>query len=100
MAETDSLLKRLASTFVVDFATWLLGTAMQSGQPLPSELPPQTVVVDQVFLVTLVDDRQVLLHIEFQGRRSHTPMMWRMLDYMPRLALAYRQHELRLSNGL
>jgi predicted transposase YdaD len=33
----------------------------------------------------------VLLHIEFQGRRSPTPMQWRMLDYMPRLALAYRR---------
>ena len=26
MAETDSLLKRLVSTFALDLATWLLGT--------------------------------------------------------------------------
>jgi predicted transposase YdaD len=91
MAETDSLLKRLVSTFVLDFAAWLLGTAVQTVRPLPSELPASTVTVDQAFLVTLTDGREVLLHIEFQGRRSPTPMQWRMLDYMPRLALAYRQ---------
>ena len=90
MAETDSLLKRLVSTFVLDFAAWLLGTAVQTVRPLPSELPASTVTVDQVFLVTLTDGREILLHIEFQGRRSHAPMQWRMLDYMPRLAFAYR----------
>ncbi len=74
MAETDSLLKRLVSTFVLDFAAWLLGTAVQTVRPLPSELPAGTVAVDQVFLVTLADGREVLLHIEFQGRRSPTPM--------------------------
>jgi predicted transposase YdaD len=31
-----------------------------------------------------------LKHLEFQGRRSHEPMPWRMLDYMPRLASTYR----------
>ena len=90
MAETDHLLKRLVSTFVLDFAAWLLGTGVQTVRPLPSELPASTVTVDQAFLVTLTDGREILLHIEFQGRRSHAPMQWRMLDYMPRLASAYR----------
>ena len=90
MAETDSLLKRLVSTFILDFASWLLGTAVQGARPLQSELPAATVAVDQVFQVTLVDGRALLLHIEFQGRRSHTPMQWRMLEYMPRLAYTYR----------
>jgi len=90
MAETDNLLKRLVSTFVLDFAAWFLGTAVQTVRPLPSELPASTVAVDQAFLVTLTDGREILLHIEFQGRRSHAPMQWRMLDYMPRLASAYR----------
>ena len=90
MAETDSLLKRLVSTFVLDFAAWLLDTAVQAVRPLPSELPASTVAVDQVFRVTLADGREVLWHIAFQGRRSQTPMQWRMLDSMPRLALAYR----------
>lgn len=90
MAETDSLLKRLVSLFSVDFATWLLGAPVQSATPLPSELPAATVAVDQLFRVRLMDAREVLLHLEFQGRRSHLPMPLRMLDYMPRLALTYR----------
>ena len=90
MAETDSLLKRLVSTFILDFASWLLDTAVQSARPLQSELPAVTVAVDQVFQVTLTDGRTLLVHIEFQGRRSHVPMPWRMLEYMPRLASTYR----------
>jgi predicted transposase YdaD len=95
MAETDSLLKRLVSTFILDFASWLLGTAVQIARPLQSELPGTTVAVDQVFQVTLANDRELLLHLEFQGRRSHEPMQWRMLEYMPRLA---RLHHLDLES--
>ena len=90
MAETDSLLKRLVSTFILDFASWLLGTAVQTARPLQSELPGTTVAVDQVFQVTLANGRELLLHFEFQGRRSHEPMQWRMLEYMPRLARIHR----------
>jgi hypothetical protein len=90
MAETDSLLKRLVSSFMLDFAGWLLGTAVQTARPLQSELPGTTVAVDQVFRVTLANDRELLLHLEFQGRRSHEPMPWRMLEYMPRLARLHR----------
>jgi predicted transposase YdaD len=90
MAETDSLLKRLVSTFILDFAAWLLGTAVQAAHPLQSELPAATVAVDQVFQVTLANGRALLLHIEFQGRRSHVPLPWRMLEYMSRLAYSYR----------
>ena len=95
MAETDSLLKRLVSTFVVDFAAWLLGTPVQTAQALPSELPGTTAIADQVFQVTLADGRDILFHLEFQGRRSHVPMPQRMLDYMPRLAV---RHQLAMEN--
>ncbi len=40
--------------------------------------------------MTLANDRELLLHLEFQGRRSHEPMPWRMLEYMPHLARLYR----------
>jgi predicted transposase YdaD len=90
MAETDSLLKRLVGTFILDFATWLLRAHVRAARPLQSELPGTTVAVDQVFQVTLADDREIVFHMEFQGRRSHEPMPWRMLDYMPRLASTYR----------
>lgn len=86
MTDTDHLLKQLVSTFMVDFATWLLGTPIQTVQPFQRELPASTVTVDQVFQVLLPDKRNILLHIEFQGRRSHAPMRWRMLEYMQRLA--------------
>ena len=90
MAETDSLLKRLVSLCILDFATWLLRANVRAARPLQSELPGSTVAVDQVFQVTLADGREIIFHLEFQGRRSHAPMPWRMLDYMPRLAATYR----------
>jgi predicted transposase YdaD len=43
-----------------------------------------------VFHVTLADERTLVLHIEFQGRTSHQPMEWRMLEYMTRLAYTHR----------
>jgi hypothetical protein len=63
---------------------------VQTARPLQSELPGTTVAVDQVFQVTLANDRELLLHLEFQGRRSHEAMQWRMLEYMPRLAHIHR----------
>jgi predicted transposase YdaD len=90
MAETDSLLKRLVSTFRLDFAAWVLGTAVQTARPLQSELPGTTVALDQLFQVTLANDRELLLHLEFQGRGSHEPMSWRMLEHMTRLAHLHR----------
>ena len=67
MASTDSPLKRLVSTFIADFASWLLKTQVQEARPLNIELPGETLVADQVFRVVLADGRQVILHIEFQG---------------------------------
>src|SRR4029453_2772983 len=90
MASTDSPLKRLVSTFITDFAAWLLKTQVQEARPLNIELPGETLAVDQVFRVVLADGRQGILHIEFQGRRSHPPMPWRMLEYIARLAGTYR----------
>ena len=90
MAETDSPLKRLVSHFITDFAAWLLQRPVRDARPLNVELPTETVMVDQVFHVTLATGTSLLLHIEFQGRRSNPPMSWRMLEYMTRLASAHR----------
>jgi hypothetical protein len=80
MAETDSLLKRLVSTFILDFATWLLRTQVRAARPLQSALPGTTVQVDQVFQVTLADDREMVFHMEFQGRREgEAEMLLRLL---------------------
>ena len=90
MADTDSPLKRLVSLFSAEFAAWLLRADVRQTHPLDTELPGAPVVADQVFRVALASGQEVLLHIEFQGRRSHQPMSWRMLDYMARLAAAHR----------
>lgn len=90
MAATDHPLKRLVSTCITEFASWLLSTPVHAVRPLNVELPADLLTTDQVFQVTLDDGRALVLHIEFQGRRSQPPMPWRMLEYMPRLAVAYR----------
>jgi predicted transposase YdaD len=90
MANTDSPLKQLLSAFIIDFAAWLLHTDVRAAHALYVELPGSTLTADQVFLVTLADGRTHVLHIEFQGRVSHQPMQWRMLEYMARLASMHR----------
>jgi predicted transposase YdaD len=61
-----------------------------AARPLNVELPADILTTDQVFQVTLNNGRELVLHIEFQGRRSQPPMLWRMLEYTPRLAASYR----------
>ncbi len=90
MAETDSPLKRLVSTFITDFATWLLQANVRQARSLNVELPATTLSADQVFHITLDSGQRLVLHIEFQGRRSRPPMSWRMLEYMTRLASTHR----------
>ena len=90
MAATDHPLKRLVSSFITEFASWLLSTPVHAARPLNVELPADILTTDQVFQVILDTGRELVLHIEFQGRRSQPPMRWRMLEYMQRLAVAYR----------
>jgi predicted transposase YdaD len=90
MAATDHPLKPLVSTFIGEFAAWILNSPVRETYPLNVELPADSLVTDQVFRVTLGDGRELVLHIEFQGRRSSQPMPWRMLEYMHRLAGTYR----------
>lgn len=90
MADTDSPLKQLFSAFITDFAAWLLQADVHAAYPLTIELPAETLAADQIFHVTLADGHVLVLHIEFQGRTSHQPMEWRMLEYMVRLAHAHQ----------
>ncbi|MEK8020971.1 MAG: hypothetical protein VSS75_029220 [Candidatus Parabeggiatoa sp.] len=96
MAATDSPLKRLVTTFIDDFAPWLLESEVSSVTPYNIELyaEPDPIRADQVFVVQLADERTVILHIEFQGRRTEIPMKLRELDYLSRLALKFRDIEL------
>jgi predicted transposase YdaD len=68
----------------------LLQAEVREAHALNVELPGETLAVDQAFQVTLADGRVLVLHQEFQGRRSHEPMPWRMLEYMTRLAQTFR----------
>jgi hypothetical protein len=92
MSKTDSPLKVLVQDFAVDFAAWLLNVPVdevRNVRPANVELQPEPVQPawsDTVFHVVLSGEREVLLHLEFQGRSTHRPMPWRMLDYMSRLA--------------
>jgi len=90
MADTDSPLKQLFRAFITDGAAWLLQADVRDAHPLNVELPAETLAADQVFHVILADERALVLHIEFQGRTSHQPMEWRMLEYMTRLAYTHR----------
>src|SRR5437764_12528065 len=63
---------------------------MRHAHLLNVELPAEKLAADQVFQVTLADGRTLVLHIEFQGRTSHQPMQWRMLEYMTRLVHTHR----------
>jgi len=87
MNETDNPLKRLVHTSIVDFAEWLLDAEVSDVRTANVELPidPDPIKADQLFWITLVGGTEVLLHIEFQGKSTHKPMRFRMLDYIARL---------------
>ncbi|NJK78563.1 MAG: hypothetical protein HC876_16060 [Chloroflexaceae bacterium] len=51
---------------------------------------PDPIDINQVLLVTLIDGREVILHIKFRGPGGNIPMPLRMLNYSTRLALTYR----------
>ena len=90
MAAPDSLLKLLVSSFMTDVASWVLHTPVRAARPVNVVLPAPTLAVDQVLHVTLASGHEGLLHLEFQGRRSHDTMRWRMQEYISRLAHTYR----------
>jgi hypothetical protein len=96
MAATDSPLKRLITTFIDDFAMWLLESEVVVVTPHNIELYALSdpIRADQIFTVKLADGRSVILHIEFQGRRSEVPMPLRELDSLSRLGLKFRDFEI------
>jgi len=93
MAETDNPLKLLLSASSTEFAEWLLKTKVLKVTSQNVELLPPTEVLraDQVFQVTVANGQVAILHIEFQGRKSHKPMPLRQLEYLVRLTNEYRK---------
>jgi predicted transposase YdaD len=91
---TDSPLKQLLELSITDFAAWLLASEVREAYPLNVEFQTEAVRVDQLYHVTLDSGQATLLHIEFQGKSTHRPMKWRMLDYMARIAATERDLDL------
>lgn len=85
MAQTDSPLKDLVESSITDFAAWLLKAEVVTAQALNIEFPGQDTRVDRLFQILLADGRTAILHFEFQGRSTHEPVRFRMLDYMTRI---------------
>ena len=82
MATTDHPLKVLVQYFGRDFAEWLLDTEVLSAEPINVELASETLRVDTLLRVVQANGDLVLLHLEFQGRRSNTPMALHQLGYL------------------
>ena len=92
MAATDHPLKRLVTMAAPDFAAWILGQPILAATSLQGELTatPDPIDADLLFFVTLEHGQQVILHVEFQGPGTARPMPLRMLEYITRLTLTYR----------
>ena len=93
---TDSPLKRSITTFINDFAEWLLKSEVALVTPHNIELHAHSdpIRADQIFTVRLADGRIAILHTEFQGRRTDIPTHLRELDSLSRLALKFRDSEI------
>lgn len=89
MPTTDHPLKVLVLRFSYDFAEWLLGTDVISVEPINVELATEALRVDTLLRVVQADGVVVLLHIEFQGRRSPLAMELRELGYLSQLVIRH-----------
>ena len=89
---TDTAVKELFALCVGDIIAVQMGTEVREVRPLPTELVPSSAPLraDHVFAVTLVDGRDLVFHIEAQGRTSHRPMPDRMADYIHDMTPIYR----------
>ncbi|MEI2688461.1 MAG: hypothetical protein V9H69_01615 [Anaerolineae bacterium] len=89
MPATDHPLKVYVQQFGRDFAEWLLDAEVLLVEPVNVELAAETLRVDSLLRVTLASGAVILLHVEFQGRRSEPAMPLRQLGYLSRLTLMH-----------
>ncbi len=73
----DNTCRFLAENFSVDFASWLMGEAIELTEIEPSELSLDPIRADALILLQSEDS---ILHIEFQTEAQKT-IPFRMLDY-------------------
>lgn len=89
MSTTDHPLKVLVQQFGRDFAEWLLETEVLSVEPVNVELAAETLKVDSLLRVFQANGDVILLHVEFQGRRSEPAMSLRQLRYLSQLIVRH-----------
>lgn len=89
MSVTDHPLKVFIQQSGRDFAAWLLDTEVLSVEPVNVELATETLRVDSLLRVTKANGDALLLHIEFQGRRSEPAMSLRQLRYLSQLTVVH-----------
>jgi predicted transposase YdaD len=89
MSATDHPLKVLVQQFSRDFAEWLLDTEVSSVEPVNVELTTETLRADSLLRVVQANGDVVLLHMEFQGRRSMPAMPVRELGYLSQLIITH-----------
>ena len=89
MSTTDHPLKVLVQRFGRDYAEWLLDTEVLSVEPINVELTTETLRVDTLLRVVQANGAVILLHIEFQGRRSIPAMALRQLGYLAQLVITH-----------
>lgn len=87
MARTDSPLQLYFRHNVKEIASWLLGADVVSAQHHPLKLVRAKFEIDSAYVVQLANGKHCLLHVEFQGRRTHMPMPRRQLNYLTLLAM-------------
>ncbi len=92
MPSTDSPLKDLFLAIIEDVAAWLLDQPIQSvAHEENIELRASAVRSDQIFKVVLANGKEVMLHLEHEASSNTEKMKWRMLDYMARIAIKFKQ---------
>ena len=92
MPPTDSPLKDLFLVVIEDVAAWLLNQPVKTVKHEENiELRASSVRSDQIFKVALIDNKEVLLHLEHESSSTVEEMKWRMLDYMTRITRKFKQ---------
>lgn len=81
----DNTCRFLAENFSTDFATWLMGEAIELTELQPSELSLDPIRADALILL---QSEEAILHIEFQTE-PQKKIPFRMLDYRTR---GYRRY--------
>lgn len=95
IGKKDISLKNLAINFIIELATWLLKIKIVQALPLPTNLFPsfEEIRTDNMFEVMTDKNQTGVLHLEFQGPGSHSPMPDRELNYLSRLRLTKRYRQ-------